>query len=159
MGRLLEIDVETSQVEEELDGIEKRYANDGEVMDIIAGTLHKIIDRNLAAETGGPDFGAWRPLAESTLKERHALGYGDRPILKRTGALYKAVSHEGALHTAEAGIESGAEGFYGKFHDLGGKLPQRSFVYFLEQDMEGVQDVLGDYYVDAVINEPVLGAV
>jgi hypothetical protein len=73
----------------------------------------------------GP-FEAWKPLAESTLSEKKALGYAppDNPLL-RTGEMRDSIEHKVVGHTGYVGSDSNTA----LFQELGTvSIPARSFL-------------------------------
>lgn len=77
----------------------------------------------------------WSPLASSTVKEKARAGYGDKPILVRSGALKKSMTRKGA----KGNISKYGHNFaffgssidYGVYHDnldeTRTKIPLRNF--------------------------------
>jgi phage gpG-like protein len=108
----------------------------------IASTLAGAIDQNFAEE--GSAGVPWQPLAESTKEERRRLGYGDGPILQRTGGLRKAAAGV-KTHThdsAEVGLEPDHP--YGKYHlgDGEGRLPRRDFLELSSSLLDDIDDAV-----------------
>lgn len=74
--------------------------------------------------------GSWPALAESTVKQKAAAGYGSKPILQRTGKLYESLTVQGApfnvTDIGETEATFGTNVPYAILHQLGGgKLPRR----------------------------------
>ena len=64
--------------------------------------LRRVAKENFDGE-GIHARGGWPPLAESTLRERARLGYGNLPMMQRTRRLYKSVA--GGRSTADSIVE------------------------------------------------------
>lgn len=72
----------------------------------------------------------WAALAESTIRQRIALGYGAGPILKRTGKLMEGFKKEVKKYSVR--VYNAVS--YFKYHQLGGtNLPKREMILFPER--------------------------
>lgn len=106
-----------------------------DVVEIFADAIESNFDEEGSAGK------AWTPLAEATKRERERLGFGDAPILERTGDLRDAATsvRVAARDRAEVGLDPSHP--YGAFHVQarpGGHLPRRDF---LETSRETLEDV------------------
>lgn len=99
-------------------------------------------------------FGGWKPLADSTKKQRKRMGYGaSRPILIRTGKLMRGFE---IRNLTKDGVTIGnyaeSKGVrYGVFHQYGTpKMPKRVILAIDQKAFEGIRRIFGNYFKDAI---------
>lgn len=115
-----------------LDNFRTTATNMRPVYEEFGAYMLRSIDRNFEAE-GRPN--RWKPLAESTIRERIRLGFGRGPILQRTGTLRRGFSTQAGQTRLK--ILNGVP--YYRFHQQDrnrnrGRLPRRAMVVLLDQD-------------------------
>lgn len=98
------------------------------------------------ATEGRHASGGWKPLAESTLREKARLGFGSRGILERTLALERSLTERGnanqILETTPDSLTFGTSLRYGDYHQLGRGVPQRRPVELTESARRQVVKIL-----------------
>lgn len=151
MGAILTIDVESADVDQFFTDLTQRANSPEAFLGYVGSDMKANFRANIDAESGGPDFGGpYPPLKPATVAERERLGYGgSHPILKRTLALY------GALTSQVTGPESVSAGIDGSLpypaaHDVGDGQEQRSFVWIDDARVEGWLEILAQNLVEGI---------
>ena len=72
----------------------------------IAGHLVDSAEENLRRQAA-PDGTPWKPLADRTLADRRRQNFGVRPILERSGDLFKTIRADHDKRSAAAGTNLG----------------------------------------------------
>lgn len=92
--------------------------------------LRRVAKQNYDS-AGGFATPGWAPLAPSTLREKQRLGYGRKPIMRRTDRLYRALAlgratADSIVEVTKTSLRYGTSLAYAAFHQLGGlRLPRR----------------------------------
>lgn len=98
------------------------------------------------ASEGRHASGGWKPLADSTLREKARLGFGSRGILERTLDLERSLTVRGdanqILEIEPDALTFGSSLRYGDYHQLGRGVPQRRPVELTEDARRRVVKVL-----------------
>ena len=105
---------------------------------------------NFSSESS--EFGAWRPLAQSTVLERASLGYGGRhPMLFRTGSYYRTFVNQGnpdhvrEFFSGAAGwtLSEGSQDYRADVHEFGtGEIPARPVTSLTNPQIDRIGDAL-----------------
>lgn len=132
----------------------RRNLNLPALTEAVGALLHKrFLDRFDREVT--PDGQPWLPLAESTLRRKRALGYGDAKKLVRTTDMRSAIqiivgrADGGVFANTGAGLRIGISdpeiAKYAKVHNNGsggGRTPQRRFLGIGRLDVKAVDSLL-----------------
>jgi phage gpG-like protein len=105
----------------------------------------KAIDNNFATERAAGD--PWPPLAERTVKQRIAQGYGgDHPILQRSQDLRESMKGSSDNESAQVGPSEDIA--YGAVHANGsedGKIPARDYLCITITDTQEIENEILDH--------------
>jgi hypothetical protein len=104
------------------------------------------------ATEGAHGSGGWKPLAESTLREKRRLGFGSRGILERTLTLERSLTERGdpnmILEVSPDELAFGSRVGYGRYHQTGTtRLPQRQPFALNEEARRRIVKVLQAWIV------------
>jgi phage gpG-like protein len=121
-------------VSRRLDAVAARLRDARPAWPVVLATFQAITRQAFASEGATTAAGTWPELAPSTIKERERLGYGPRPILRRSGVLEESLTG----HTGDTILVEEATYFgigtavpYVVFHQSlapRSKLPRRAVV-------------------------------
>lgn len=96
-------------------------------------------------------------LAASTIREKHRLGFGNKPMMRRTDRLYLSLTKRHAdavVEPTEDSLTFGTRVPYARFHQTGGpRLPQRQVIPdpVPEATLAEIRESLRDYLLEGRI--------
>src|ERR1043165_2941998 len=98
----------------------------------------------------------WAPLSPRTIREKIRLGFGRKPIMRRTDRLYRSLTlqaktRDGIVRVSETTLEVGTAVPYAAFHQRGGRiLPRRQVLPDPAPKTlaEGARKILRDWIVE-----------
>lgn len=120
------ITIETSAVQRRFGKLSDLIGNKTkDLIEDVAGVVQVGLEDNFS--TQGGYLGRWKPLKQSTIKDKNRKGFGSRKMLVRTGRL------ENSFDTRNVKAESAEVGSYGvdyaEYHNDGTRnMPQRKIV-------------------------------
>lgn len=147
---MIDIDIEVD-VREVRTGLARLLAAGADLspaMRKIAGHLADSVEESFAREEA-PGIGPWAPLRPDTIEERREKGYGDGPILQRSGDLARSILADWDDTTAVAGTNLG----YAADHQFGveeRKLPARPFLGLWPEHRGAIERDVADHLAAAL---------
>lgn len=127
---MIEIDLKATQVQAELQALQRRIAHPAKLMQAIATELESQTQQSFADQRQYGGTEKWEKLATVTQKLRAKRGHADSPILNISGGrgLLGSVMSSSTSTTATIGAGSGKSGKYAAMHQFGGKTSSRSMI-------------------------------
>lgn len=126
---MIEINLAATQVQAELQALQRRIAHPQKLMQAIASELESQTQQSFADQRqyGGDK---WQDLSSVTRKLRAKRGHADSPILNISGGrgLLGSIMSSSTATTASVGAGSGKSERYAKMHQFGGKTSSRSMI-------------------------------
>ena len=142
---MIEIDLSSNlnAVLQQLQEKARELNNLSPLMRRVAGIMADAVEENFERQ-GRP---RWKPLKESTIRQREKEGYWPGKILQRTGRL--ASSIESRYGKTEASVQVGGSQFpYAAIHQFGGKagpgrkveIPARPYLTLSDDDLKEIEE-------------------
>ena len=131
------------------DNLETELLNSREPLSKSAGFMKEEALRNFPAE-GGVFEENWPPLKPSTIRRKEKAGYGDQPMMVRTGRLKNSfIAEEPKVSAGIGKVDVMNPVPYAKSHQSGvGRLPRRVLLKFAKRQVDTITKTFFDWVVD-----------
>lgn len=142
---MIEIDLSSNlkQVLQQLQEKARELNDLSPLMQRVAGIMADAVEENFEQQ-GRP---RWKPLKDSTIRQRRRQGYWPGKILQQTGRL--ASSIESRYDKTSARVQVGGSDFpYAAIHQFGGmagpgrtvEIPARPYLFLAEDDLKEIEE-------------------